>query len=363
MIPIAKPVLGKEEESEVVKVLRSGIIAEGVWVENFEKQFAKYVGTKYAVQTTSGTTALHLSLLSLGIGKGDEVITTPFTFVASSNAILYTGARPVFVDIEEDTFNINPSLIEKKITKKTKAILLVHLYGLPANMSMIMKIANKHHLNVIEDAAQAHGAIYKNRRVGSIGTLGCFSFYATKNMTTGEGGMVTTNSYKLAKKIRALKNHGMVGLNYKYPFLGYNYCPTNIAGALGLIQLRKLENLNRERIKNANYYLSKLKNVKGIILPKLFGDRTHVFNQFTIRVMEDYPISRESLMKRLEENGVKSKIYYPTPLYKQKLYKDLGYEDHLPISERISKEVVSIPVHPHLKKLDLFKIVTSITSF
>lgn len=357
MITIAKPTIGKEEEKEVLKVLRSGIIAQGQWVEKFEKEFAKYIGTKYAVQTTSGTTALHLALTSLGVGPGDEVITTPFTFVASSNAILYTGAKPVFVDIDEDNFNIDTSLIEKKISKKTKAILLVHLYGLPADMTSIMRIAKKHHLYVIEDAAQAHGAMYKGKKVGSIGTLGCFSFYATKNMTTGEGGMVTTNSFKLAQKLRMLRNHGMIKLDYKYSFLGYNYCPTNISGALGIIQLKKLDVLNAKRIRNAKYYLNKLNNIKGIILPNLFGDRTHVFHQFTIRITKDFKMSRDSLMKLFEKNDIKPKIYYPTPLHKQKLYKDIGHKDFLPVSERLAKEVISIPVHPSLYHKDLEQII------
>jgi len=353
MLTIAKPMFDNEEETEIIKVLRSGMVSEGKWVEKFEKQFAKYVGTKYAIQTTSGTTALHLALLSLGIGNGDEVITTPFTFVATSNAILYTGAKPVFVDIDENTFNIDPTLIAKSITKRTKAILVVHLYGLPANMSQIMKIAREHHLEVIEDAAQAHGAKFKNNLVGSFGKAGCFSFYATKNMTTGEGGMITTNNSKIAKKIRALKNHGMIGLNYTYPFLGYNFCSTNIAGALGLIQLNKLNKFNIKRVKNAKYLSSKLVNVSGVVLPKLFDDRTHVFNQFTIRLTKYFHINRATLMKRLENNGIKSKIYYPIPLHKQKLYIDLGYTDNLPISEKVAKEVLSIPIHPSVNKTDL----------
>jgi perosamine synthetase len=357
MITIAKPVIGRDEEMELLKVLRSGILAEGKWVEEFEKEFARYIGTKYAVQTTSGTTAIHLALLSLGIGEGDEVITTPLTFIATSSAILYTSAKPVFVDIDEKTFNIDPDLIEEKITKRTKAILLVHLYGLPADMTSIKKIAKKHHLKIIEDAAQAHGALFKNKKIGSIGNLGCFSFYATKNMTTGEGGMVTTNSFKLAQKLKALRNHGMITLNYKYPFLGYNYCPTNIAGALGLVQIKKLDELNKKRLSNAEYYLQELKNIKGIVLPNIFRNRVHVFNQFTIRITKDFRMRRSSFIKLLESNGIKSKIYYPIPLHKQKLFKVLGYRDSLPVSERMTKEVLSIPVHPSLSRQDLAKIV------
>jgi len=359
IISIAKPVFGKEEQKEIAKVLNSGMVAQGEWVNKFESEFAKYIGTKYAVQTTSGTTALHLALLSLGIGKGDEVITTPFTFVATSNAILYTGAKPVFVDIEEDTFNIDSNLIERKITKKTKAILLVHLYGCPVNMAKIKKVANKHGLYIVEDAAQAHGAKFKGRKVGSIGDLGCFSFYATKNMTTGEGGMVTTNSFKLAQKMKALRNHGMMELNYKYDFLGYNYCPTNISAALGLVQLKKLDKLNAKRIKNAKYLSRNLKNVKGITLPTIPKNVTHVFHQFTIKINKDFSISRDSFIEHLEKEGIKARVYYPLPLHKQKLYRDLGYKDNLPVVEKIAKEVLSIPVHPSLTKKDLSKIVKS----
>ena len=362
MIPIAKPVIDKKEESEILKVLRSGMIAQGKWVEEFEKKFAKYIGTKYAIQTTSGTTALHLALLSLEIGKGNEVITTPFTFVATSNAILYTGARPVFVDIEENTFNINPNLIETKITKKTKAILLVHLYGCPLDMAKIKKVADKHRLYIIEDAAQAHGAEFKGQKVGSIGELGCFSFYATKNMTTGEGGMVTTNNFKLAQKIKALRNHGMMELNYKYDFLGYNYCPTNISAALGIVQLKKLDKLNSKRINNAKYFLKKLKNIKGITLPVIPENVRHVFHQFTIKISKDFPINRNSFIKHLEKKGIKTKVYYPIPLHKQKLYRDLGYKDSLPIVEKVAKEVLSIPIHPSLTRKDLSKIVRGFNS-
>lgn len=362
MINISKPVLGVDEGKEVLKVLKSGMLAQGYWVEKFEKEFAKYIGVRYAIQTTSGTTAIHLALLSLGIGSGDEVITTPFTFVATTNAILYTGAKPVFVDIDENTFNIDAKLIESKITKNTKAILVVHLYGLAADMQTINKIAKKYKIRVIEDAAQAHGATYNNNKVGSIGTLGCFSFYATKNMTTGEGGMVTTNSRLLAQKIKMLRNHGMIKLNYKYKTLGYNYCPTNIAGALGSVQLKKLDLFNRKRNMNARFLLSKLKNIKGIVLPKIFKNRKHVFNQFTIRITKNSPISRTPLIKHLENYGIYPRIYYPIPLHLQKLYKDLGYKEHLPISERIANEVLSIPIHPSLRKNDLIKIVKILNS-
>lgn len=355
-IPIAKPIIGREEEKAVLEVLRSGMLAQGAWVEEFEKEFAKYIGVKYAVQSTSGTTALHLALLSLGIEKGDEVITTPFTFVATSNAILYTGAKPVFVDIDEDTFNLNPDLIEKKITKKTKAILVVHLYGLPADMIKIEKIARKYKIPVIEDAAQAHGAKLNGKKVGSIGTLGCFSFYATKNMTTGEGGMVTTNNFQLAQKTKALRNHGMMQLNYKYDFLGYNYCPTNIAAAIGLCQLEKLDKFNSKRIRNATCFNKNLTAVKGIKTPITPKGYTHVFHQYTLRVTKEYKMSRDSLLKFLWDKGIDARVYYPIPLHKQKLYKDMGYSDFLPVAEKVASQVISIPVHPGVTQEDIKRI-------
>lgn len=353
MIPISKPLLGMEEKKAVWKVLDSGFLAQGKKVEEFEKKFAKYIGTKYAIATSSGTTALHLALLAHRIKKGDEVITSPFTFIASANAILYCGAKPVFVDIGED-FNLNPNLIEKKITKKTKAILVVHLFGFPVDMPKVMKIAKKYNLVVIEDCCQAHGASIKGKKVGSFGT-GCFSFYPTKNMTTGEGGMVTTNNKKIAERIKLLRNHGM-RVRYYHDILGYNFRMTDIAAAIGIEQLKKLETFNKKRIANASY-LNRNIRAKGIILPKIKKDFRHVYHQYTIRITEECSKSRQEIIRILEKNGISSAIYYPLPVYKQKLYLDLGYNEHLPITEKYSKEILSLPIHPSLTKMDLRKIV------
>jgi dTDP-4-amino-4,6-dideoxygalactose transaminase len=358
MIPISKPILGAREKKAVLKVLDSGFLAQGAKVEEFEKRFAEYIRVKYAIAISSGTTALHLALLAHGIKKGDEVITTPFTFIASSNAILYCGAKPVFVDIGED-FNINPDLIEKKITKKTKAILPVHLFGYPANMVKIMKIAKKYHLAVIEDCCQAHGASIFGKKVGSFGT-GCFSFYPTKNMTTGEGGMITTNNKQIAERARLLRNHGMK-IKYYHDVLGFNFRMTEIAAAIGIEQLKKLEKFNKKRIANANY-LNKNIKTKGIILPKIRKGYRHVFHQYTIRITDQCPKSREEIIKKLEENGIGSAIYYPLPVYRQKPYLKLGYKEYLPITEKYSKEVLSLPVHPSLTQNDLRKIVSIMNS-
>lgn len=250
MIPIAKPNIGEEEKNAVMEVLESGMLAQGLKVKEFEERFAKYIGTKYAVATSNGTTALHIALLSSGIKKGDEVITTPFSFIASATSILFCNAVPVFADIKTKTFNINPNKIEKAITKKTKAIMVVHLYGQSSEMDRIKEIANKKKLSLIEDACQAHGAENNGKRVGSIGDIGCFSFYPTKNMTTGEGGMITTNDHVIAEKVRLLRDHGQKE-RYEHVIVGYNYRMTNIAAAIGIEQLQKLEQFNKKRRENA----------------------------------------------------------------------------------------------------------------
>lgn len=359
MIPIAKPIVGREEEREVLKVLRSGAIAQGKWVEKFEQEFAKFVGAKFAVATSNGTTALHTALLSLGITQGDEVITTPFSFIASANSILYVGAKPIFVDIESTTFNINPDLIEAKITSKTKAILVVHLFGLPANMPKIIKIARKHKLLVIEDACQAHGAEVEGKHVGSIGDVACFSFYPTKNMTTGEGGMLTTNKSTIAKKALLYRNHGMQ-IRYHHGVLGYNYRLTNIGGAIGLVQLKKLVKLNKKRKINAEELTRGLAKKEGLITPISPKGFKHVFHQYTVRVTSRFPISRDKLVEKLYKNGIASSIFYPIPIHLQKPYLKFGYKGKLRVTEKIAKQVLSIPVHPSLTTKDLAKIVTTI---
>lgn len=355
MISISKPILGHEEEQAVLRVLRSGKLTQGEVVRQFEEEFATYVGTKHAIAASNGTTALHLSLLAAGIGPGDEVITTAFTFIASANAILYTGAKPVFVDIEEDTFNINPDLIEKKITPKTKAIMPVDLYGLPANMKAIAKIAREHKLSVIEDACQAHGATINNKKTGSYGLAGCFSFYATKNMTTGEGGMVTTNNSQFAEKIRLLRSHGMKK-RYYHDYLGYNFRMTEMEAAMGIEQLKKLEVFNSKRIANAGYLTKKLHGIPGIITPTVPSGYRHVFHQYTIKITPEFGSTREDLMKTLEKDRVDALIYYPLPVHKQAVYKKIYSGDRLPVTEKISSQVLSLPIHPGVERKDLERI-------
>ena len=358
MIPIAKPIIGEDEISAVTAVLRSGVIAQGKKVEEFEGAFAEFIGTKYAVAVNSGTAALHISLLAQGIGEGNEVITAPFTFIASANSILFTGAKPVFADIEEDSFNIAPDSIDEKITRRTKAIMPVHLYGQPCDMKRIMRIAREHGLIVIEDACQAHGAEYEGEKVGSFGT-GCFSFYPTKNMTTGEGGMITTNDKDIAEKARMIRSHGQ-RQRYFHEILGYNYRMTDIAAAIGLCQLGKVEEFNSKRIENAKFLTKGLSGIKGLIPPSIKSNTKHVFHQYTVRITQDFGIPRDELRQKLVDKGVATEVYYPLPIHKQPLYQSLGYDDHLPNSEKAAREVLSLPVHPSLTKEDLENIVRAI---
>lgn len=339
MIPIAKPIIGDEEREAVLEVLNSGIIAQGPRVREFELAFSEFTGTEFAIAVNSGTAALHIALLAHDIGRGDEVITTPFTFISTSNSILFTGARPVFVDIEEETFNIDPDRIQERITDKTRALLPVHLYGHPADMRAIMEIAEDHELLVIEDACQAHGAEFNGKRVGSFGT-GCFSFYPTKNMTTSEGGMITTDDKRIAERARMLRDHGSRE-RYIHEILGFNLRMTDISAAIGLCQLRKLPEFNRRRIENAQT-LNRLIHNERIITPRIRENCKHVFHQYTIRVTDD----RDRIVNILNEKGIGTGIYYPIPIHKQKLYKDLGYNETLPVSERLANEVISLPVHP-----------------
>lgn len=356
MINIAKPMIGPEEKKAVLEVLDSGIIAQGPRVKAFEESFAQMCGTKFAIATTSGTTALHLALLAHGVGPGDEVITTPFTFIASANSILFTGARPVFVDIDPVTYNINPDLIEAAITPKTRAILPVHLFGLSSDMDPILAIAEKYNLVVIEDACQSHGAKYKGNRVGSLGT-GTFSLYPTKNITSAEGGMITTDDPIIDEKCRVIRQHGM-RRRYYHDELGYNFRMTDIHAAIGLEQLNKLDNFNHSRQVNAKFLTE---NLKGVVAPCVPDGFEHVYHQYTVRVPDG---KRDDLRSYLQEKGVGSEVYYPVPVHQQSFYtEELGYQLQLPEAERAALEVLSLPVHPGLTQADLDTIVSAVNSF
>ncbi|ABM81236.1 DegT/DnrJ/EryC1/StrS family aminotransferase [Hyperthermus butylicus] len=350
-IPVARPLLGEEEFEAVRRVLESGILAHGPEVEAFEREFAEFVGVDYAVAVANGTAALDLILKAYRIREGDEVITTPFSFIATANAILYQGARPVFADIDPETYNLDPDKVLELITPRTRAIIVVHLYGHPADMKAFRKIAEDHKLILIEDAAQAHGAEYRGRIVGSLGDAAAFSFYATKNMTTGEGGMVTTNDRRVAERIRMLRDHGQAE-KYLHVELGYNLRMTNIAAAIGRVQLRRLPQLNSRRRENAEVMTRILSRVKGIVPPIEKPWARHVYHQYVIRVTSSYPYTRDELAKLLRERGIGTAVHYPRIIPDQPLYQSLGIgcPRGCPEARRAAREVLSLPVHPHVSR-------------
>ncbi len=356
MIPIAKPLLGKEEIDAVTEVLNSGMIAQGPKVEEFELAFSEYTGSGYAAAVNSGTAALHIALLAHGIGKEDEVITSPFSFIATANSILYTGAKPIFADIEPDTFNIDPERIKEKITSKTRAIMPVHLYGHPADMKAIMEIADDNKLIVIEDACQSHGAECLGKKVGSFGT-GAFSFYPTKNMTTSEGGMLTTDEKEISEKAKMIRAHGSK-IRYLHEMLGFNLRMTDIAAAIGLVQLGKLNRFTEARQRNAAMLSAGLKGISGLVPAITKAGCTHVFHQYTVRAEK-----RDQLAAFLKERDIGTGVHYPTPIHKQPYYKELGYRDSMPVSEKAVEEVLSLPVHPALSGADVQRIIDATREF
>ena len=360
MIPISKPLLGEEEQAAVRRVIESGMLAQGPRVAEFERAFAECIGVNHAIATSNGTTALHAALLAHGVGPGDQVITTPFTFMASVNSILFTGARPVLVDID-DSFNVNPELIEAAITPHTKAIMPVHLYGQPADLGVIDQIARQYGLALIEDACQAHGAEFAGRKAGSYGS-GCFSFYATKNMTTGEGGMITTDDEGIAQRARMIIAHGMK-VRYYHETLGYNYRMTDLAAAIGIEQLKKLPAFNARRAENAAWYDQHLANIPGLITPSIGPDRTHVYHQYTIRITPEYGLSRDALVELLGKRGIGSAIYYPIPVHRQHSMRAYGMgELAFPVTEHMADEVLSIPIHPSVTDSDRLVIADALIS-
>ncbi len=353
MINIAKPIIGEEEINAVINVLNSGMLAQGQNVKEFEENFANYIGVKHGIATSSGTTALQAALMAHDIKKDDEVITSPFSFIATSNSILSVQAKPVFIDIEKDTFNINPDLIQGKITKKTKAIMSVSLFGLSPNMDKICKIAKDNNLILIEDNAQAHGSEFKGKKAGSFGTS-CFSFYPTKNITTSEGGIITTNDDKIAEKSRMIINHGSK-IRYFHETFGLNFRMTNICAAIGNEQLKKLDKFNKKRIENANYLIKNLKD-KNIVLPIPKENYKHVYHQFTIMVD-----NRDEFLKKLHEKEIRADIFYPKIIPDQQFYKQLSYSSEgLEVAKEVCKKVVSLPIHPSLTKEDLDYIIKTI---
>jgi dTDP-4-amino-4,6-dideoxygalactose transaminase len=353
MIPMARPVVDDAACEAVIAVLRSGMLAQGSVVQQFEERFAALCGVRYAIAASSGTTALHLALLAHGIGPGDEVITTSFSFIASANVALYTGATPVFADIDPATFQIDPDDVEAKITPRTRAVIPVHLYGTAADLGRLTEICQRHNLILIEDACQAHGATWSGRPVGSFGT-GCFSFYPTKNVTSAEGGMVTTDDPEIAERARLLRAHGMP-IRYHHDILGYNFRMTDVHAAIGLAQLDHLREWTDDRVCNAGT-LRRLLEPLPVDPQAVYDEASHVYHQFTIRVHD----GRDEVAAYLREQGVGCEVYYPIPIHQQQVYLERGYRDFLPHSERAAREVLSLPIHPSITGEELCTIASTL---
>lgn len=358
IIPVAKPAIGQEEISAVTSVLESGILASGDRVAEFERKFADFCGTNHAVAINNGTAALHAALLAADIGPGDEVIVPAFTFVATASAVAMCGAKPIFADVDEHTFNIDPRLVEERVTPRTRAIIGVHIFGQPCDVEALQRICESHNLKFIEDAAQAHGALYKGTRVGGFGHFGCFSFYATKNMITGEGGMVTTSEKAYNERLRLIINHGQ-SEKYLHTRLGYNYRMTDIGAALGIVQLKKLEKFNLRRRKNAEYYSANL-SVKGLVTPVTASGMGHVYHQYVVRLTDEFPMNRTEFMEFLKKKGIGSAVHYPIPLHRQPLFGLNNNPDPCPVSTRLSGSVLSLPVHPLLDQKQMSYICDTI---
>jgi dTDP-4-amino-4,6-dideoxygalactose transaminase len=362
MINVASPIIGEREKKLVQDVLDSKFLASGKYVVQFEQSFAKYCGTDFGIANANGTTSLHTALLMLGINPGDKVVTTPFTFIATSNSILFCGAKPIFVDIDPKTFNIDPIKLEESLKeeKNVKAVIIVHLYGLPCNMNAILKLKKKYKFKLIEDACQAHGAEFENKKVGSFGDAAAFSFYATKNMMTGEGGIVLTNDAKADKYGRQIINHGREG-HSNHIVLGYNFRLTNLTAAIGIAQLEQLENWIAKRITNAKKYNEAFKDLEFLKTPYIPENCRHVFHQYTVRVSSK---KRESFMEYLSDKGVGSGIYYSCVIYKQPLYKKLGYKSGLcKEAEKSTAEVVSLPVNPSLSIAEVDEVIKVVKGY
>jgi perosamine synthetase len=352
MIPVNIPLIGDEEKEAVLKVLSSNMLThkegQGPMVMEFEKKFAKYIKVKHAIALNSGTAALHAALLSLDLRPEDEVIIPTFTFVATASMVLHVGAKPVFVDIDPEIYTMDPNAVEKAITSNTKAIIPVHLYGHPADLDSLGKLAKAHNLVLIEDACQAHGALFKGAQVGSIGDLGCFSFYPSKNMTTGEGGMLTTNDDAIAEKVRMILNHGEKEA-YKTVRLGHNFRMPEVSAAIGTVQIDKLPNFIEQRRKNVHHLSSIIKSNPNVQLPHEREWATHSWYLFTIQVLQNTTsLTRDAVAEKLHGAGIGASIYYRTPLHLIPYFKDLfGFKGgEFPESEKATETVLSLPVHP-----------------
>ena len=362
MIPVNKPLMGREEINAATRVLKSGILTgrlgSGPMAKKFEEQFAKFSGAKHAIAVNSGTAALHMSLWAKDIKAGDEVILPSFTFIATAEAVALVGAKPVFVDIKPNTYNIDPEKVETAVTDKTKAVMPVDLYGLPAEMDKIREIADKHNLLVVEDAAQAHGASYRGKPPGAFADVACWSLYASKNMTTGEGGMLTTDNDEYAEKLRLLRSHGEKE-EYNAALLGHNYRMPEIEAAIGIEQLKKLPTFVEKRRKNAETLTRKLSNLKQLVLPIEPRGRRSSWYLYTVRLRKGTAKDRDVIIQELRRRGVGAAVYYHTPIHLMPYYcKHEKYS--LPETEKAAQQVFSLPVHPGLKTAEVNYVAESV---
>ncbi|MDH5021292.1 DegT/DnrJ/EryC1/StrS family aminotransferase [Halobacterium rubrum] len=356
MIPIADPQLGAAERDAVCEVLEDGQLADGPVVREFESEFADHTGVEHAVATTNGTTALHATFEALGVGDGDRVVTTPFSFVASANAVRLAGGTPVFADVDPDTLTLDPDAVADAVARhdSVAAILAVHLYGTPAEMRDLRDVADDHGLALVEDAAQAHGATHRGEPVGSLADAACFSFYPTKNMTSGEGGMVTTDHDAVAERVRRFADHGRTE-GYAHADLGHNFRMTSLCAAIGRAQLRRLPAFNTARREHADRLTERLADTH-VETPTEPAAATSVYHQYTVQT--DY---RENLRSHLADEGVQTGVYYPTPIHEQPAYDD--FEADCPVAERAADRVVSLPVHPGLDDADVEAVASAVESF
>jgi len=358
-IPISSVAMGAEEEALVLEVLRSGRLAQGPMVERLEAEFGALVGTKHAVAVSSGTAAVVAALEALGVGPGDEVITSPFTFVATLNAILESGATATFVDIGDD-FTIAAESVAESIGPATRAVMPVHLYGLPADVATIAAVAQTHGLAIVEDAAQAHGATLDGRPVGSFG-VGCFSLYATKNVTTGEGGIITCDDDEIADRLRLLRNQGMRE-RYCYEIAGHNYRLTDVQAAIALPQLHRLDQLTERRRANAALLDAELDGIPGLVRPVVPSGRAHVWHQYTVRITPDAPIGRDELAHALLDRGIHTGVYYPRVVFDHACYLEhprVTAAD-VPNARAAAREVLSLPVHPGVSERDIAHVASAV---
>lgn len=364
MIPLIKTLVGDEEVAAASRVIRSGQLASGPEVAAFEAEFASAIGVRYAIAVNSGTAAIHCALEALGVGEGDEVLTTPFTFAATATPILMQRATPRFVDIDPRTFNVGLNAFLENTSERTKAVVAVDLFGLPVDASAKETLRAKG-IALVEDACQAIGAERDGVRAGSLLDVGCFSLYATKNLMTGEGGMVTTDNDTIAAAARRFRQHGQ-GERYEYLSLGYNYRMTDIAAAIGRVQLGRLDSVQSKRRANAEMYNAALADVPGVFIPNVPPNVTHAYHQYTILVDSQHTktgITRDDLRRRLNEQGIGSGVYYPTPLHLNPLFSHLGFsKGDFPVAEMIATQVLSLPIHPLLTAADVQQVAEAIRS-